>query len=216
MALSVFMKTQRRDFDKEAAHWDENPSRVKLAEDISRAISRQVTLTSAMDVLDFGCGTGLLTLRVAPLVKSITGVDTSQGMLDVLEDKARRQGQANVHTRHISPGAPIPGSYDLAISSMAFHHVEDIDALLLDLFRVLKTPGILCVADLYLDQGLFHDDNAGVFHSGFDRGVLCDLFRNAGFAKVTGVTGTEVTKTTHKGGLRTFGIFVITGHKTGA
>ena len=34
-----------------------------------------------MDALDFGCGTGLVTLKLQPFIHSITGVDGSQGMI---------------------------------------------------------------------------------------------------------------------------------------
>ena len=54
------MKNQPRDFDKQAATWDENPGRVKLAEDVAGAVAQQVALLPDMDGLDFGCGTGLL------------------------------------------------------------------------------------------------------------------------------------------------------------
>jgi 2-polyprenyl-3-methyl-5-hydroxy-6-metoxy-1,4-benzoquinol methylase len=209
------MKTQPRDFGKEAASWDENPGRVKLAQDVGTAITQHVRLNQEMDALDLGCGTGLLTLRLAPLVKSIAGVDTSRGMLDVLEEKAHRLGRANVHTHLIRPGGPLPGPYDLAVSSMAFHHVEHIDDLLLELFRALKPGGLLCVADLDSDQGEFHEDSTGVFHPGFGRADLRDLFTKVGFSGVTDVTAAEITKSTHKGDLRTFSIFLIIGHKAG-
>ncbi|MBP1708041.1 MAG: Methyltransferase type 11, partial [Chloroflexi bacterium] len=68
---------QRRDFDKDAANWDDNAGRVKMANNIANAILDAVRLRPDMEVLDFGCGTGLLTLRLQPLVKSIHGVDSS-------------------------------------------------------------------------------------------------------------------------------------------
>jgi hypothetical protein len=46
------MNTGNRDFDKEAAVWDENPARVKLANDIARAITGQVALTPALKVIN--------------------------------------------------------------------------------------------------------------------------------------------------------------------
>ncbi len=208
------MMTHPRDFDKAAATWDENPGRVKLAEDVARAITQQVVLTPEMDVLDFGCGTGLVTLRLAPLVRSITGVDTSQGMLDVLTGKALRQGLANVRTGHLNPGGAVAGSYDVIVSSMAFHHVEHTDAILRQLFQAIKTPGTLCVADLDLDQGEFHDDPTGVFHFGFDRAVLRGLFQDVGFSQISDVTAAEVAKPTRTGGLRRFSIFLMIGRRT--
>ena len=207
------MKTQQHDFDKKAATWDENPTRVKLAEDVVQAIKQQVTLQPDMEVLDFGCGTGLLAMSVLASVKSVTGLDTSQGMLDVLEAKAKRQGCSNVHTRHLNPGDPLLGSYDLIISSMTFHHVEDVEALLAQLFLTLKTSGKICIADLDLEQGTFHDDNTGIFHFGFDRDALRSLFINAGFSNVRAVTATEVVKPNPSGGFRTFPVFLMVGEK---
>jgi ubiquinone/menaquinone biosynthesis C-methylase UbiE len=104
-------KNQPRDFDKEATKWDEKPARVKLARDIGDAILRQVKLRPDMDVLDFGCGTGLVSLRVAPLVRSVTGADSSSGMLEVFREKADRDGLANVRTMHLEAGAALSGSY---------------------------------------------------------------------------------------------------------
>jgi 2-polyprenyl-3-methyl-5-hydroxy-6-metoxy-1,4-benzoquinol methylase len=207
------MKTQQHDFDKKAATWDENPTRVKLAEDVVQAIRQQVRLLPDMDVLDFGCGTGLLALSLLPAVKSVTGADTSQGMLDVLEAKAKRQGLSNVYTRHLHPGERISGAYDLIISSMTLHHVEDTEALLAQMFQTLKPSGSLCLADLDLEPGTFHDDNTGIFHFGFDRDALRSLFVKAGFSNVRAVTATEVIKPNPSGGLRTFPVFLMVGEK---
>lgn len=33
------MNIEKKDFDKEAASWDENPARVKLSKDIAQAIA---------------------------------------------------------------------------------------------------------------------------------------------------------------------------------
>ena len=84
------MTTEKRDFDQVAASWDQNPARLKLASDVAHAISQQAQLTPDMDVLDFGCGTGLLTLHLQPKVRSITGVDSSEGMLAVLRKRSHR------------------------------------------------------------------------------------------------------------------------------
>ena len=208
------MSTETRDFDKEAAGWDEHPTRVKLAQDVANAIARAVTLGPTMDVLDFGCGTGIGTLQLAPSVGSITGVDSSAGMLEVLKAKIDRQVHTNVTTRQLHPGDEVSGSYHLIVSSMTLHHIADIDAQLTQFFRALKAPGWLCVADLDPEQGEFHDDNTGVFHCGFDRDALRRAFVRAGFADVHDVTAAEVVKPTQRSGLRTFRVSLMTGQKT--
>jgi len=52
-----------------------------------------------MNVLDYGCGSGLVTLKIQPLVKSITGMGQFRGMLEVLRSKVERQNLKNVHIR---------------------------------------------------------------------------------------------------------------------
>lgn len=208
------MSTETRDFDREAARWDGHPGRMRLAQDIASAIACGIPLSPTMDVLDFGCGTGILTVKLAGSVRSIAGVDSSQGMLDVLKAKIDEQGLTNVSTRRLDPCGDLAGSYDLIVSSMTFHHIEDVDAPLARLFGALKAPGWLCVSDLDSEQGDFHDDNTGVFHFGFDRDALRSAFVKAGFSEIHDVTAAEVVKPTRKGGLRTFSVFLMTGKKT--
>ena len=72
------MTSEKRDFDAAAATWDENPGRVKVAHDVARAIRETVKLMPDLDVLDFGCGTGLLTLQLQPSVGTITGLGSQR------------------------------------------------------------------------------------------------------------------------------------------
>jgi Predicted methyltransferase (contains TPR repeat) len=43
-----------------------------------------------MKVLDFGCGTGLLSFFLQPYVGEITGIDTSKGMIEVFDKKLKK------------------------------------------------------------------------------------------------------------------------------
>ncbi len=104
---------------------DLNPERIKLANDIADAIIRIVKPAKNMDILDFGCGTGLVTLRLKPYVRCIIGVDSSKGMLSVVDDKVARRGLANVYTEFVNfdKGVSLTGAFDLIVSSMTVHHV---------------------------------------------------------------------------------------------
>lgn len=211
------MDSKERDFDKEAASWDQNPGRTRLAEDIAGAIKSAVKITPDMNALDFGCGTGLLTLQIQPLVHTITGVDNSQGMLDVLESKVQALNLNNVHTQHrdLIRGDSLQGSYDLILSSMAFHHIREIGPVLYQLSQALLPGGHLCIADLDLDDGMFHSDNEGVFHSGFDRPVLRQAFMGAGLVSINDLTAASVEKPVPGCGTRLFTVFLMTGRKPG-
>ncbi|MDX9976331.1 MAG: methyltransferase domain-containing protein [FCB group bacterium] len=207
------MSEAKRDFSKEAATWDEQPTRVKLAQDIASAIRSDVQLTPDMDVLDFGCGTGLVSLQLQPSVRTLTCVDSAQGMLDVLDAKAKMLGLENVQTRHIDldAGGAITGNYHLIVSSMTFHHIPDVGALLSRFAAAMPSGARVCIADLDSEGGRFHGDNTGVFHLGFDRPVLRQAFQEAGFIDVRDRTAAEVVKPDAEGNPTPFSVFLMTG-----
>lgn len=207
------MNEQSRNFDTEAATWDENPRRIQLVADIFNALQQEVPLHSDMQVLDFGCGTGTLAIHLAPLVASITGADTSKGMLDVFNDKLTKQGVNTIRLVQIAPGEyeALKGPYDLIVSTMTLHHVENVTPLLEHFHSILAPGGYLAIADLDLDDGLFHGENAEVFHNGFDRDVLGKIFADAGLENVRHVTAAEVTKPDANDEMRTFSLFLVTG-----
>ncbi len=209
------MNHKRRDFDQAAAQWDADAGRVALAGRVADAILREVHPTAEMDVLDFGCGTGLVTLHLQPHVHSITGVDSSAGMLAVLADKAEAAGLTNVHTHLVNfeKGERPPGCYHLIVSSMTMHHVPDTGALFRWWYSLLVPGGRIAVADLDLEDGLFHRDRTGVFHDGFVRDDLIRALGVEGFRDVQTTTATTTTKEIASGVTRTFSIFLLTGTK---
>jgi 2-polyprenyl-3-methyl-5-hydroxy-6-metoxy-1,4-benzoquinol methylase len=209
------MTGQKRDFDSAARTWDENPARVRLAQDVGRAIRDTLRLTPDMDVLDFGCGTGLLTLGLQPYVRSITGVDSSPGMLKVLDGKISTSGLTNVRTALFDPdnAASLTGTYDLVVSSMTFHHIPEIFDLLVILNSHIRPGGRLAVADLDPDGGRFHDSNEGVHHSGFDRAILKKAMECAGFSKVRNRTAAIIHKSSPVCQDRSFTVFLMTAER---
>ncbi len=209
------MNTEKRDFDKEAASWDEHPTRVKLANDVASAIEKHITLRPDMDVLDFGCGTGLLTLRLQPYVRSITGADSSEGMLDVFKKKIADRNLDNVKSRllDLDKGDVLTGSYHLIVSNMTLHHIREVKPLFDQFHKAMAPAGYLCVTDLDTEGGKFHDDNTGVFHFGFDRAVLRKAFTDAGFGNLQDTTAAEIVKPAPSGEMRQFTVFLICGQK---
>lgn len=206
---------EKRDFDKAASSWDEDPRRVKLAHEVADAIIKEVCPTKDMDVLDFGCGTGLVMLRIQPYVRNITGADSSAGMLSVLEDKIARLGLDNVSTLLVDfeKGEKISGRYHLIVSSMTLHHVPETAPLLRRLFELLHPAGILCLADLDTEDGTFHPDNTGVFHFGFDRARLKTMLLQTGFKEAKDVTAAVMERVSGTGGKRAYPVFLITARK---
>jgi SAM-dependent methyltransferase len=206
---------EKKDFNKEAAQWDANPGRVKLANEVADAIIREAVPAHNMDVLDFGCGTGLVTLRLQPLVRTIIGVDSSPGMLGVLEGKIRTQDLKNIETRFVDfdKGDRIEGRFNLLVSSMTLHHVPDAARLFKQWHDLLQPKGLLCFADLDAEDGSFHGDNTGVFHLGFDRDHLKKLLLATGFRDIRDTTATTMLRDVEGKGEKAFPVFLILARK---
>ena len=78
-------------WDEAATGWDTRADTRLYAERAfeswNRKIAPLVSDLTESRVLDFGCGTGLLTEKLAPLCGHIVAVDTSAKMIDVLRSK---------------------------------------------------------------------------------------------------------------------------------
>jgi len=209
------METTDRYFDLNAATWDEEPRHVQRAVALFHAIDEEVGLAPSMDVLDFGCGTGLLTLHLAARTGRVVALDRSEEMLDVLRAKAQACHANHVSARRVDldAGDALDGAYDLVVSTMTLHHIEEPMALLRQFARVVKPGGSLCLADLDLEDGSFHGENRSVFHKGFDRAALRALMAKARFGEIRDRTAAEIVKTVGDGSERKFTVFLMTGRR---
>jgi 2-polyprenyl-3-methyl-5-hydroxy-6-metoxy-1,4-benzoquinol methylase len=206
--------TEQSNFDKRAASWDVEPRRVELAREVANAIITSVHPTAEMDALDFGCGTGLLTLFLQPHLRSITGIDSSRGMLDVLAGKVREQGLANVRTllSDVRRGERPDGRYHLIVSGMTLHHVAEL-APLFRLFHELLLPGgIVSVADLDKEDGTFHDDPTGVHHFGLERPLVKGMLTEADITEPRDTTVAVIQKGSPDQ-VRDYPVFLISARK---
>lgn len=188
--------TQRRNFDAAAATWDEKPQRIKLAAEIMAAMTACLSFSPAWRVMDLGCGTGLVTLRLAPLVREVVAVDGSPGMLEKLNDKVRAAGWSNIRTLQCDlERDELPdGPFDLITAAMLLHHIPDPPRLVAALRQRLRPGGRLALADLDREDGSFHEDGTGVFHHGFSRERFTSLLTGAGFGRISVTPAAEIVK----------------------
>lgn len=181
-------------FDQSARDWDKRRMSVQLAE-VSDLLLPLLQLNASQHWLDFGSGTGLLSLPLAKKVEWVTALDTSEKMLEVLAEK----GIANVQPLNQNVFSGLPHDYDVVISCMALHHVDATDVLLQKFYCHLKKDGQLALVDLYAEDGSFHGDNKGkgVKHLGFDIEVLRGVAEKVGFVEVS---FSEIMQIQHRNG----------------
>ncbi len=200
-------------FDTSASEWDQKLRRVELAKAIAENIAL-LPLTATMTAMEYGCGTGLVGLALAPRLLSLTAVDTSTGMLAVLEQKIKEAGLTNVISRLLDLSVDdCADHFDLIFSAMTLHHIDDTESILKKMAGLLNGNGYLAIADLDSEDGSFHSPGAGEKHNGFDRTTLAETVRELGFSSITLRTVHTVTKTGKNGTPRDYPVFLLTAQK---
>ncbi|KAH8878639.1 methyltransferase type 11 [Thozetella sp. PMI_491] len=213
------MSDPKSRFNAEAAAWDSNPYVHRASEEALQAIlaahpelveakNKGTTATEGIDVLEIGCGTGLLSLLLAPYVRSIVAVDAAGGMIDKLSEKLAALPEG-AEGRNITPlhllledpeDASLPPAheaqaegprrkFDLVTSHLVLHHIPDLAAVLQTMHGCLKPGGRLALTD-FEDFGpaarRFHPESKmeGVERHGVNAVWFAGLMRDAGFTDV--------------------------------
>jgi predicted TPR repeat methyltransferase len=196
-------------FNEKAKDWDANEMVNQLSSAIGPLILNQIPLNDRMQVMDFGAGTGLISSHIAPFVNKITAVDISAAMLEKLVAKPALQGKVEAVCQNIM-NAPLATQFDLIISAMALHHVENTEKLIQTFSDHLTSGARIALADLDTEDGDFHPhDVEGVFHHGFDRDELKTLLEGHGFKDVHFLTAHTVVKNDSR-----YPIFLVIATKT--
>jgi 2-polyprenyl-3-methyl-5-hydroxy-6-metoxy-1,4-benzoquinol methylase len=191
-------------FEEKARDWDANEMVRGLSLGIGAAIQANVILDETMNVMDFGAGTGLITSQIAGKVEKVTAVDVSRAMLDKLMAKEELQGKVDALCSNILE-QPLAICFDLIVSAMAMHHVEDTDKLVACFAEHLKPGGKIALADLDEEDGTFHPaDIEGVYHNGFNRDAFWSLLSRHNFKDIHFMTA----HTIHKEG-KSYPVFLV-------
>lgn len=181
-------------FKEKAQEWDVNQMVQQLSAGIGTAILDNIKFNEEMQVMDFGAGTGLISAHVAPQVKKIKAVDISAAMLEQLASKPELKDKVETVCQNIIT-EPLDEQFDLIMSAMAMHHVEDTAAMLSSFYQHLSPGARVALADLDKEDGSFHPaDVEGVYHQGFERGEMENLLSNSGFTDINFVTAHTVNK----------------------
>jgi len=102
-------------------------------------------LTNSDNVLDFACGTGLVSIEIADKVKNIDALDISSKMIDLAQKKADDRKINNIHfvQATIIDERYERASYDTILALNIFHLVPNAQQVLQRLNELLKPGGLL-------------------------------------------------------------------------
>lgn len=137
------MANAERLWDWLAAGWDK---RTDLEKPDSEVVVRTRPLFHAGDrVLDYGCATGSVAIRVANSVGSVHGIDISSKMVAAAERRKELQKAGNITFAQatIFDSALVPGLYDAVLAFAIFHLVEDTEKVLARINHLMRPGGLL-------------------------------------------------------------------------
>ena len=115
-------------------------------------------------VLDFGCGTGSVTNRMASSVKQVYAIDLSSEMIKIARRKAKSQKVTNVEyvQSTIFSDALKPNTYDVILGLYVLHLLEEPEEVLQRIRELLKPGGVLISVTPCMGENSFF---AGTFLS---------------------------------------------------
>ncbi len=142
------------------AFWDALAARYAAKPvDDPEAFERKISITKELitpdsQVLDVGCGTGSLALRLAPDAGHVRGLDLSDSMLQFARDKAAASQTENVSFHHGTLDDALStfgaGSQDVVCAYSLLHLLPDRAAGLEQLFALLKPGGAFIASTVVL------------------------------------------------------------------
>ncbi len=171
-------------FNDQAKDWDNDPQKIERAKILADELIRFLNPDGSGRAFEFGCGTGLLSYFLRNSYQSITPADSSPGMIEELKKKIVAENLQSIHPLLLTSSlhAPEAPSYNAVFTLMTLHHIIDIKTILSTFNQMLKTCGVICIADLVSEDGSFHSgDPSFDGHNGFDKQELCSLLEQTGF-----------------------------------
>ncbi|GAA3412421.1 class I SAM-dependent methyltransferase [Paenibacillus hodogayensis] len=150
------MNKSERFWDKTASQYDQ--IEMKDEQTYLQIIQRtKQHLKRSNLVLDFGCGTGLISNEIAEYVKGIHAIDISSKMIGIAEQEAKERNLANINYVHATlfDERYKKGSFDVILAFHVLHLLEDEPIVLQRMNELLKPGGLLISATPCVGEKIF-------------------------------------------------------------
>jgi ubiquinone/menaquinone biosynthesis C-methylase UbiE len=155
-------------FEQLAKRYD-TEERMELAKVIVKEVRPELRNGKSKSFIDYGSGTGLISLELSNLVESILLVDSSKQMLEVANAKISHRGitNAKVHYSDFTQETPEIQA-DIVLMSLVLLHIPDTKKILQKLFTILNDGGKLIIVDFDKNDKINHPK----VHNGFSHDEL--------------------------------------------
>lgn len=178
--LEARRKSTSRFFDAIAGDWDSLKKEILGDFDLNGKI---LEFTGAPRLaVDLGCGTGELLKSLSKKAKSLIGVDYSVEMLAKAEKNCTEEGiPVDLRLGAIEHLPVADGLADLAVLSLALHHLPDPERGIRDAARILVPGGKLLIADFEKHENESLRERFGDRWLGFSKEQISRFLDKAGF-----------------------------------
>lgn len=164
-------------FEQMAKKYD-TEERMALAKIIVKELRPGLQNSKSSSLLDYGSGTGLISLELSDLVESVLLVDSSEQMLEVAKAKISNNEITNASVLYSDFTQDTPElKADIVIMSMVLLHIPDTEKILRELFHILHDGGKLVIVDFDKNDRINHPK----VHNGFSHDKLKDTLSAVGF-----------------------------------
>lgn len=204
-------------FDREASSWDENPQNRERTWSTFRILNELCSLQDNMNCLDFGCGTGMLSFLLQDKVSHITLLDSSRGMLQVVQNRIKEKAIQNMDTVFCDESLAScldRRDFDMIWAVMSLHHITDLAAVIRT-FSDISTPRAkLLIFDLEPEDGSFHAHHQNYTgHNGLDPVKLEQYCFSAAYQTVSSDRYFTIQRTQPDGSQKTYPLFYLLAQK---
>lgn len=168
-------------FEQMAKRYD-TEDRIELAKVIVKEVKTQLKDSQSKSLLDYGSGTGLVSLELTDLVDSVLLVDSSEQMLDIAKGKIAYNDIQNAKMFCADFTKKVPTvKADIVLMSLVLLHIPETKQVLQQLFTLLNDNGKLIIVDFDKNSKISHPK----VHNGFSHSELKELLLEVGFASTT-------------------------------
>lgn len=164
-------------FEQMAKRYD-SENRIELAKVIVQEVKKELKNSTSKSLIDYGSGTGLVSLELTDVVNSVLLVDSSKQMSDVANAKISYQGITNAKALYSDFTKETPEcKADIVLMSLVLLHIPDTKKILQTLFNLLHQDGKLLIIDFDKNEKINHPK----VHNGFSQDELKRILTEVGF-----------------------------------